>query len=82
MPVTIARLMRRPVREGNATVKNGARNRAGVTLAITFAAIVAHLDVREAAVLSLTRWSREPAARDALGIALKDSDADVGDGRS
>ena len=33
--------------------------------------------VRKAAVLSLTRWAGEPAARDALGIALKDSDADV-----
>ena len=30
-----------------------------------------------AAALSLTRWAGEPAARDALGIALKDSDADV-----
>lgn len=41
----------------------------------------AHLDVRKAAVLSLTRWAAEPTAhgavRDALGIALKDSDADV-----
>jgi HEAT repeat protein len=37
----------------------------------------AHLDVRKAAVLSLTRWGGEAAARDALGIALKDSDADV-----
>ncbi|OBH68520.1 fumarate reductase/succinate dehydrogenase flavoprotein subunit [Mycobacterium intracellulare] len=37
----------------------------------------AHLDVRKAAVLSLTRWAAEPDARDALGIALKDSDADV-----
>ena len=37
----------------------------------------AHLDVRKAAVLSLTRWAGEPAARDALGIAVKDSDADV-----
>ena len=37
----------------------------------------AHLDVRKAAVLSLTRWAGEPDARDALGIALKDSDADV-----
>jgi HEAT repeat protein len=36
-----------------------------------------HLDVRKAAVLSLTRWSGEPAAQDALGIALKDGDADV-----
>ena len=37
----------------------------------------AHLDVRKAAVLSLTRWAGEAAARDALRIALKDSDADV-----
>lgn len=37
----------------------------------------AHLDVRKAAVLSLMRWADEPAARNALGIALKDSDADV-----
>ena len=37
----------------------------------------AHLDVRKAAVLSLTRWADEGAARDALGTALKDSDADV-----
>jgi HEAT repeat protein len=36
-----------------------------------------HLDVRKAAVLSLTRWAGESAARDALGIALKNSDADV-----
>ncbi|MBZ4561362.1 hypothetical protein, partial [Mycobacterium avium] len=35
------------------------------------------LDVRKAAVLALTRWAGEPAARDALGIALKDTDADV-----
>ncbi|MEE2853971.1 MAG: fumarate reductase/succinate dehydrogenase flavoprotein subunit [Actinomycetota bacterium] len=37
----------------------------------------AHLDVRKAGVLSLTRWAGEPAARDALGLALKDGDADV-----
>jgi succinate dehydrogenase/fumarate reductase flavoprotein subunit/HEAT repeat protein len=36
-----------------------------------------HLDVRKAAVLSLTRWADKPAARDALRVALKDSDADV-----
>jgi len=33
--------------------------------------------VRKAAVLSLTRWVAEPAARDAIRISLKDSDADV-----
>lgn len=38
----------------------------------------AHLDVRKAAVLSLTRWAvSESAARDALGVALEDADADV-----
>jgi HEAT repeat protein len=37
----------------------------------------AHLDVRKAAVLSLTRWAGEPAVRDALRLALKDVDADV-----
>ena len=37
-----------------------------------------HLDVRKAAVLSLTRWAgSEIAAREALGLALKDVDADV-----
>jgi len=37
-----------------------------------------HLDVRKAAVLSLTRWvTSDPAARDALGLALEDGDADV-----
>jgi succinate dehydrogenase/fumarate reductase flavoprotein subunit/HEAT repeat protein len=44
---------------------------------LTHALTDAHLDVRKAAVLSLTQWAGEPAARDALGIALKDSDADV-----
>nr|WP_231639643.1 HEAT repeat domain-containing protein [Mycobacterium sp. Marseille-P9652] len=37
----------------------------------------AHLDVRKAAVLSLTRWAGEPAPRDALRTACKDNDADV-----
>jgi succinate dehydrogenase/fumarate reductase flavoprotein subunit/HEAT repeat protein len=37
-----------------------------------------HLDVRKAAVLGLTRWAgSDVAARDALSIAVKDSDADV-----
>lgn len=37
-----------------------------------------HLDVRKAAVLSLSRWaSAESAAREALTVALDDSDADV-----
>jgi HEAT repeat protein len=37
-----------------------------------------HLDVRKAAVLSLTRWAADDrAAREALGLALEDGDADV-----
>jgi succinate dehydrogenase/fumarate reductase flavoprotein subunit/HEAT repeat protein len=37
-----------------------------------------HLDVRKAAVLSLSRWAvADDAARDALRVALKDDDADV-----
>jgi HEAT repeat protein len=37
-----------------------------------------HLDVRKAVVLTLTRWAvDEPAAREALGLALGDGDADV-----
>ncbi len=46
--------------------------------ALSRALVDAHLDVRKAAVLSLTRWAdSEAAARDALGLALKDADADV-----
>lgn len=45
---------------------------------LTFALEDPHLDVRKAAVLGLARWSAsDGAARDALGIAVKDSDADV-----
>ena len=37
-----------------------------------------HLDVRKAAVLSLSGWAdSEAAARDALSVALKDDDADA-----
>jgi HEAT repeat protein len=36
-----------------------------------------HLDVRKAAVLGLTEWVAQPAARDALLGALDDTDADV-----
>jgi succinate dehydrogenase/fumarate reductase flavoprotein subunit/HEAT repeat protein len=37
-----------------------------------------HLDVRKAAVLTLTRWAAvEPAAQEALKLALEDGDADV-----
>lgn len=45
---------------------------------LTFALEDPHLDVRKAAVLGLARWAAsDRAARDALGIAVKDSDADV-----
>jgi HEAT repeat protein len=37
----------------------------------------AHLEVRKAAVLSLAGLPGEPAMCDALGLALKDNDADV-----
>ncbi|WP_280312652.1 fumarate reductase/succinate dehydrogenase flavoprotein subunit [Nocardia abscessus] len=36
-----------------------------------------HLDVRKAAVLSLSAWPELPAAHDALRTAIDDSDADV-----
>ena len=77
--VAVEKALRAPawqVREGAARALSGA----GAELAVPQLAEAladAHLDVRKAAVLSLTRWAGEPAARDALGIALKDSDADV-----
>ncbi|OBG66201.1 fumarate reductase/succinate dehydrogenase flavoprotein subunit [Mycobacterium sp. E3339] len=64
------------VRQGAARALAGATPGVAVP-AITEALADAHLDVRKAAVLSLTRWAGEPAARDALGLALKDTDADV-----
>jgi len=64
------------VREGAARALLGAATEFAVRR-LSEALSDAHLDVRKAAVLSLTRWAGEPAARDALGIALKDSDADV-----
>lgn len=64
------------VREGAARALAGAAADVAVPL-LSEALSDAHLDVRKAAVLSLTRWAGEPDARDALGIALKDSDADV-----
>ncbi|WP_170929199.1 fumarate reductase/succinate dehydrogenase flavoprotein subunit [Mycobacterium paraense] len=64
------------VREGAARALKGAAADAAVPR-LAEALADAHLDVRKAAVLSLTRFAGEPAARDALSIALKDSDADV-----
>ncbi|RAV15693.1 fumarate reductase/succinate dehydrogenase flavoprotein subunit [Mycolicibacterium sp. GF69] len=65
------------VREGAARALAGAAPAVAVpTLSLALAD--QHLDVRKAAVLSLTRWvASEQAARDALGVALEDGDADV-----
>jgi HEAT repeat protein len=64
------------VRVGAARALSGASAESAVPL-LSEALGDAHLDVRKAAVLSLVRWAGEPAARDALRISLKDSDADV-----
>ncbi|EKF23885.1 FAD binding domain protein [Mycolicibacterium hassiacum DSM 44199] len=65
------------VREGAARALAGAPPEAAVE-ALSAAVADQHLDVRKAAVLSLTRWAgSHPGARDALTLALKDSDADV-----
>jgi succinate dehydrogenase/fumarate reductase flavoprotein subunit/HEAT repeat protein len=77
--VAVEKALRAPawqVREGAARALSGAEAELAVPQ-LAGALADAHLDVRKAAVLSLTRWAGEPAARDALGIALKDSDADV-----
>ncbi len=75
----VAEALRAPawqVREGAARALKGAAVDVAVPR-LAEALADAHLDVRKAAALSLTRFAREPAARDALRIALKDSDADV-----
>lgn len=65
------------VREGGAKALSGAAAEVAVP-SPSRALEDPHLDVRKAAVRGLTGWaSTEPAARDALSIALKDSDADV-----
>ncbi|ORW10634.1 fumarate reductase/succinate dehydrogenase flavoprotein subunit [Mycobacterium kyorinense] len=65
------------VREGAAKALSGAAAEVAVPR-LSAALADEHLDVRKAAVLSLTRWAgSDVAARDALGIALKDDDADV-----
>ncbi len=65
------------VREGAARALSGVTPDVAVpSLSRTLAD--SHLDVRKAAVLSLTRWAAsESAAREALGLALSDADADV-----
>jgi succinate dehydrogenase/fumarate reductase flavoprotein subunit/HEAT repeat protein len=65
------------VREGAARALAGAAPRVAVPT-LSRALTDQHLDVRKAAVLTLTRWAAsEQAARDALGLALDDGDADV-----
>ncbi|MBP1821144.1 fumarate reductase/succinate dehydrogenase flavoprotein subunit [Mycobacterium sp. OAE908] len=65
------------VREGAARALAGAAPTVAVPV-LTTALTDQHLDVRKAAVLTLTRWANdEPAARQALGLALEDGDADV-----
>ena len=65
------------VREGAARALAGAAPTVAVPT-LSRALADQHLDVRKAAVLTLTRWaSSEQAARDALGLALEDGDADV-----
>lgn len=65
------------VRAGAAKALSGVSAAAAVP-ALSRVLADAHLDVRKAAVLSLTRWAEsEAAARDALGLAMKDADADV-----
>jgi succinate dehydrogenase/fumarate reductase flavoprotein subunit/HEAT repeat protein len=65
------------VREGAARALAGAAPTVAVPR-LSRALTDQHLDVRKAAVLTLTRWAAsEQAARDALGLALEDGDADV-----
>jgi HEAT repeat protein len=65
------------IREGAARALAGAAPTIAVP-ALSRVLTDQHLDVRKAAVLSLTRWADdEPAAREALGLALDDGDADV-----
>jgi HEAT repeat protein len=64
------------VREGAARALSGAAAERAVPR-LSQALVDEHLDVRKAAVLSLSRWAADGAARDALSVALKDDDADV-----
>ncbi len=65
------------VREGAARALAGAAPTVAVPT-LSRALTDQHLDVRKAAVLTLTRWAAsEQAARDALRLALEDGDADV-----
>lgn len=66
------------IRQGAARALAGAPSPAAAVPPLSRALTDPHLDVRKAAVLSLTRWAAsESAARDALEGALEDGDADV-----
>ncbi|KAA0022462.1 fumarate reductase/succinate dehydrogenase flavoprotein subunit [Antrihabitans cavernicola] len=64
------------VRQGAARGLAGATPSSAVP-ALATALSDPHLDVRKAAVLSLSNWSDNDSARDALATALADNDADV-----
>ncbi|HZQ30255.1 MAG TPA: HEAT repeat domain-containing protein, partial [Mycobacterium sp.] len=65
------------IREAAAKALSGATVEAAVQ-SLSSALTDPHLDVRKAAVLSLTRWAAtEQIAQQLLGTALDDSDADV-----
>ncbi len=65
------------IRQGAARALAGALPEVAVPT-LTRALDDQHLDVRKAAVLSLSRWANsESTARQALTVALEDSDADV-----
>jgi succinate dehydrogenase/fumarate reductase flavoprotein subunit/HEAT repeat protein len=83
-PETDLAAIERALAESAWQVRQGAvRALAGVGTAVAVAPLTRalndpHLDVRKAAVLSLTRWApSDGAARDALNTALADGDADV-----
>jgi HEAT repeat protein len=66
------------IRQGAARALAGAPSSSAAVPPLSRALADPHLDVRKAAVLSLTRWAAsETAARDALTGALEDGDADV-----
>jgi succinate dehydrogenase/fumarate reductase flavoprotein subunit/HEAT repeat protein len=66
------------IRQGAARALAGAPSPAAAVPPLSRALTDPHLDVRKAAVLSLTRWAAsEAAAREALTGALEDGDADV-----
>ncbi|MCV7298387.1 fumarate reductase/succinate dehydrogenase flavoprotein subunit [Mycobacterium barrassiae] len=66
------------IRQGAARALAGAPSPLAAVPPLSRALSDPHLDVRKAAVLSLTRWAAsEDAAREALAGALDDGDADV-----